>query len=167
MENELGRFKLVETKSVIYKDGKKQPHIHRYYEGFAVWHGAESTVEVTVRCNSDPNAECGFVRLRWAVDNSAELENRLVDYTLDCFVRKNAPAADIEIWSAGFDDDSDEIPEPMPPEEFKKHISINFLCVEDDGTISAEMDLDGLFTDHGFMIDIDADGNLLNGALWG
>lgn len=55
----------------------------------------------------------------------------------------------------------------MPPEEFKKHISVNFICIEDDGTISAEMDPDGLFTDHGFMIDIDREGNLSNGALWG
>ena len=40
IENDLGKFKLVETKSVIYADGRKQPHIHRYYGGYAVWHGA-------------------------------------------------------------------------------------------------------------------------------
>lgn len=55
IENDLGKFKLVETKSVIYADGRKQPHIHRYYGGYAVWHGAESAVDVTVRCVRNAN----------------------------------------------------------------------------------------------------------------
>ncbi len=167
VENELGKFKLVETKSMIFVDGKKRPQIHKYYDGNAVWHGAEGKVSATVRCNKDPNAERGFARLKWAVNNSAKLERRLIDYTFDYFVNENDPNSPIEIWSAGYDDESDECPAPIPPEEFKKHISVNFICIEDDETISAEMDLDGLFTDHGFMVDIDRDGNLSNGALWG
>lgn len=47
IENDLGKFKLVETKSIIYADGRKQPHIHRYYGGYAV--------EVTVRCVRNAN----------------------------------------------------------------------------------------------------------------
>ncbi|MDE6725559.1 MAG: DUF2262 domain-containing protein [Ruminiclostridium sp.] len=166
-ENELGKFKLIEAHSTIYENGKKRPNNHRYYCGDAVWHGAESKISATVRCNDDPNAEVGFKRLAWAVENSAELEKRLIDYTLDDFLDPENPNEPIEIWSAGYDDDSDEEPDPMPPEEFRKHISVNFICIEDDETIDIEMDLDGLFTDHGFMIYIDKDGNITGGALWG
>lgn len=167
VENELGKFKLVESHSTVRRDGKKVPSVHRYYDGDAVWHGAESTISATVRCNDDPNAEKGFKRLAWAVENSAELEKRLIDYTLDDFLDPENPDAPIEIWSAGYDDDSDEEPDNMPPEEFRKHISVNFICIEDDETIDIEMDLDGLFTDHGFMIYIDKEGNITGGELWG
>lgn len=166
VENELGKFKLMESHSTVRRDGKKD----RYYDGDAVWHGAESTISATVRCNDDPNAEKGFKRLAWAVENSAELEKRLIDYTLNDFMDDDDPTAPIEIWSYPDDDedhDDDEEPDPMPPEEFRKHISIGFICVEDDETIDIDMDLDGLFTDHGFMIYIDKDGNITDGALWG
>lgn len=167
VENELGKFKLKETKTTIYENGKKRPHNHRYYHGDAVWHGAESKIRATVRCNDDPNAEKGFKRLAWAVENSAELEKRLIDYTLNDFIDNEHPNEPIEIWSAGYDDDSDEEPDPMPPEEFRKHISVNFICVEDDETIDIDMSLGGLFTDHGFMIHIDINGEIMGGELWG
>lgn len=167
VENELGRFKLVEVHSTIRVNGKKQPNDHRYYTGEAVWHGAESKIRATVRCNDDPTGESGFKRLRWAVENSVELEKRLIEYTFNDFVDEEHPDEPIEIWSRGYDDDSDEEPDPMPPEEFKKHISVNFIGVEDDGVICIDMNLDGLFTDHGFMIYIDIDGNITSGALWG
>ena len=167
IENELGKFKLIEAHSTIYEHGKKRPYIHRYYCGDAVWHGAENKISATVRCNDDTNGEKGFKRLAWAVENSAELEKRLIDYTLNDFTDTESPNEPIEIWSAGYDDDSGEEPDPMPPEEFRKHISVNFICVEDDETIDIEMDLDGLFTDQGFMLYIDKDGNITDGALWG
>lgn len=167
VENELGKFKLIENHSKVKRDGKKVEVVYRYFDGDAVWHGAESTISATVRCNSDPTGEAGFKRLRWAVENSAELERRLLEFTLNDFIDSEHPDEPIEIWSAGYDDESDEEPDPMPPEEFKKHISVNFICVEDDGTIDVEMDLDGLFTDHGFMICIDENGNITDGALWG
>lgn len=167
VENELGRFKLVEVHSTIRINGKKQPNDHKYYKGEAVWHGAESKISATVRCNGDPTGEGGFKRLRWAVENSAELEKRLIEYTFNDFIDEEHPDEPIEIWSSGCDDDSGEEPAPMPPEEFKKHISVNFIGVEDDGVICIDMNLDGLFTDHGFMIYIDIDGNITSGALWG
>lgn len=120
-----------------------------------------------MRCNDDPTGESGFKRLKWAVENSAELEKRLIEYTFNDFVDEDNPDEPIEIWSRGYDDDSGEEPDPMPPEEFKKHISVNFIGVEDDGVICVDMSLDGLFTDHGFMIYIDKDGNITHGALWG
>lgn len=166
VENSLGKFKLVENHSTVKKDGKKVPSVYRYYGGDAAWHGAESTISAMVRCNVDPSGEAGFKRLAWAVENSAELEKRLIDYTLDDFSDPDNPNEPIEIWSAGYDD-SDEEPGHMPPEEFRKHISVNFICVEDDETINIEMDLDGLFTDHGFMIHIDKNGNITGGELWG
>lgn len=166
VENELGKFKLVEAHSTLFdENGKKCPHDHRYYDGEAVWHGAESKIGATVRCNSDLNAENGFKRLAWAVENSAELEKRLIDYTLDAFTDPEHPNEPIEIWSAGYD--SDEEPEPMHPEEFRKHISVAHIHIDDDGTMNIDMELDGLFTDHGFMIDIDENGNITDGALWG
>lgn len=170
VENELGRFKLVETRStIIDENGKKRPNYHKYYEGDVVWHGAEDKISATVRCNDDPTGESGFKRLKWAVENSAELEKRLIEYTFNDFIDPEHPEEPIEIWSAGYDSDSedDEEPDPMPPEEFKKHISVGFIGVEDDGTIVVDMSLDGLFTDHGFMIYIDTDGNITDGALWG
>lgn len=168
VENELGKFKLEEAHSIIYdENGKKRPNDHRYYNGEAVWHGAESKISATVRCNDDINAENGFKRLAWAVENSAELEKRLIDYTLNDFIDHEHPEEPIEIWSTGYDDESDEEPDPMPPEEFRKHISVGFICVEDNGTIEIDMDLDGLFTDHGFMISIDENGNITDGGLWG
>lgn len=171
VENELGRFKLVEVHSTIRVNGKKEPNNHRYYDGEAVWHGAESTINVTVNCNDDPTGEIGFKRLRWAVENSAELEKRLIEYTFNDFVDEDDPDAPIEIWSRGYDsdddDEDDEDPDPMPPEEFRKHISIGFIGVDDDGTIVFDMSLDGLFTDHGFMISVDTDGNITSGVLWG
>lgn len=36
VENGLGKFKLIETKSMIFVDGKKRPHIHKYYDGNAI-----------------------------------------------------------------------------------------------------------------------------------
>lgn len=167
MENGLGKFKLVENHSKVKRDGKKVPFVYIYYDGDAVWHGAESTISAYVHCNADPAGEAGFMRLKWAVENSAELEKRLIEYTMNDFMDDDDPTAPIEIWSAGYDDDSDEEPEPMPPEEFKKHLSLNFIDVEDDGMISVEVDLDGLFTDHGFMTHIDEDGNITGGELWG
>lgn len=168
VENELGKFKLVESTAAAFEDGKKIGRkSNNYYEGEAVWHGAESKLSATVRCNDDPTGEKGFKRLAWAVENSAELEKRLIEYTLNDFIDKEHPEEPIEIWSAGYDDDSDEEPDPMPPEEFRKHISVGFICVEDDGTIEIDMDLDGLFTDHGFMIYIDKDGNITDGVFWG
>lgn len=167
VENELGKFKLVENHSTVKRDGKKVPFVYRYYDGDAVWHGAESKISATVRCNDDPTGEAGFKRLAWAVENSTELEKRLIEYTLNDFTDSEHPEEPIEIWSAGYDDDSDEEPDPMPPEEFRKHISVSFICVEDDGTIEIDMDLDGLFTDHGFMIYLDKDGNITDGGLWG
>ncbi|MCH5203495.1 MAG: DUF2262 domain-containing protein [Oscillospiraceae bacterium] len=168
VENELGKFKLHETKSTFRDaNGKKRPFNYNYYEGEAVWHGAESKISATVCCNDDQNADNGFKRLKWAVENSAELEKRLIDYTLNDFIDHEHPDEPIEIWSTGYDDDSDEEPDPMPPEEFRKHISVGYICVEDDGTIDIDMDLDGLFTDHGFMICIDKDGNIIRGVLWG
>lgn len=171
VENELGKFKLIESKSAVYENGKKKGFkSNNYYDGDAVWHGAESKICATVRCNDDLNAEKGFERLAWAVENSAELEKRLIEYTFNDFIDKEHPEEPIEIWSAGYDsdsEDSDEEPDPMPPEEFKKHISIGFIGVEDDGTIVIDMSLDGLFTDHGFMIYLDEDGNITDGALWG
>ena len=171
VENELGRFKLVEVHSTIRVNGKKQPNDHKYYNGEAVWHGAESKISATVRCNGDPTGESGFKRLQWAVENSAELEKRLIEYTFNDFVDEDNPDEPIEIWSRGYDsdddDDDDEEPDPMPPEEFRKHISVGFIGVEDDGVICVDMSLDGLFTDHGFMIYIDTDGNITSGALWG
>ncbi|MCH5196197.1 MAG: DUF2262 domain-containing protein [Oscillospiraceae bacterium] len=168
LENELGKFKLIETRSTLYdENGKKRPHVHRYYEGLAVWHGVESSINASVRCNDDINAELGFKRLEWAVQNSAELEKRLIDYTLSAFIDTEHPDAPIEIWSTGYDDNSGEEPDPMPPEEFRKHISVASVHIEDDGTMNIDMELDGLFTDHGFMIDIDENGNITDGALWG
>ena len=168
VENELGKFKLIENHSTVKRDGKKGSFVYRYYDGEALWHGAESKISATVRCNNDPTGEAGFKRLAWAVENSAELEKRLIEFTLNDFLDKDDPNAPIEIWSLPDDDDeSDEEPDPMPPEEFKKHISVGFICVEDDETIDIDMDLDGLFTDHGFMIYIDKDGNITDGALWG
>lgn len=167
VENELGKFKLIENHSKVKRDGKKVEVVYRYYDGDALWHGSESTISATVRCNTDPTGEAGFKRLKWAVENSAELEKRLIDYTLNDFINSDDPTAPIEIWSTSDDDESDEEPEPMPPEEFRKHISVGFICVEDDETIDIDMDLDGLFTDHGFMIYIDKDGNITDGALWG
>lgn len=168
VENELGKFKLVESTAAAFEDGKKiGRERNNYYHGEAVWHGAKSKVSATVRCNDDPTGESGFKRLAWAVENSAELEKRLIEYTFNDFLDEDNPDEPIEIWSAGYDDESDEEPDPMPPEEFKKHISVNFIGVEDDGTIVIDMSLDGLFTDHGFMIYIDKDGNITSGALWG
>lgn len=168
VENELGKFKLHETKSTFRdENGKKCPNDHRYYEGESVWHGAESKIGATVRCNDDINAENGFKRLKWAVENSAELEKRLIDYTMSAFTDPEHPDEPIEIWSTGYDDDSGDEPDPMPPEELRKHISVAYIHVEDDGTINIDMELDGLFTDHGFMIDIDENGNITDGALWG
>ena len=168
VENELGKFKLREAHStIIYEDGKKCPDDHRYYNGEVVWHGAESKINAIVRCNDDINAENGFKRLKWAVENSAELEKRLIDYTLNDFIDPEHPEEPIEIWSAGYDNESDEEPAPMPPEEFRKHISVNFICVDDDETMDIDMDLGGLFTDHGFMIYMDKDGNITGGGLWG
>lgn len=167
VENELGKFKLIENHSKAKRDGKKVEVVNRYYNGDAVWHGAENTISATVRCKTDPTGEAGFKRLKWAVDSSAELEKRLIEYTLDDFSNPVDPSEPIEIWSAGYDDDSDKEPDPMPPEEFRKHISVGFICVEDDETIDIDMDLDGLFTDHGFMIHLDKDGNITGGELWG
>ncbi len=168
VENELGKFKLVETKSeIIDENGKKRPNYHKFYTGYAVWHGTEDKIDATVRCNDDPTGESGFKRLAWVVENSAELEKRLIEYTFNDFLDKDNPDEPIEIWSLGYDDESDEEPDPMPPEEFKKHISVGFIGVEDDETIVIDMSLDGLFTDHGFMIYIDKDGNITDGALWG
>ncbi|MCH5208959.1 MAG: DUF2262 domain-containing protein [Oscillospiraceae bacterium] len=167
VENECGMFTLKVAEPIIYENGKKRRHIHMYYKGDAVWHGAENKISATVRCNDDPNAEKGFNRLKWAVENSAELEQRLIDYTLNDFIDQEHPEVPIEIWSTGYDDDSGEEPDPMPPEEFRKHISVNFIGVEDDGTIVIDMSLDDLFTDHGFMIYIDENGNITDGGLWG
>lgn len=168
VENELGRFKLEEAHSILYdENGKKRPNDHKFYTGYVVWHGTEDKIHATVRCNDDPTGESGFKRLAWAVENSAELEKRLIEYTFNDFLDEDNPDEPIEIWSAGYDDESDEEPDPMPPEEFKKHISVNFIGVEDDGVICIDMNLDGLFTDHGFMIYIDKDGNITSGALWG
>lgn len=167
VENELGKFKLVENHSTVKRDGKKVEVVYRCYEGDAVWHGAESTISAHVHCNSDPAGEAGFKWLKWAVENSAELEKRLIEFTLNDFSNPDDPNEPIEIWSAGYDDDGEEEPDPMPPEEFKKHLSLNFIDVEDDGTISVDVDLDGLFTDHGFMVYIDENGNITGGALWG
>lgn len=165
VENELGRFRLEESHAFYDANGKRRDH--KYYDGDAVWHGANDKISVTVRCNDDPTGESGFKRLKWAVENSAELEKRLIEYTFNDFVDEDNPDEPIEIWSRGYDDDSGEEPDPMPPEEFKKHISVNFIGVEDDGVICVDMSLDGLFTDHGFMIYIDKDGNITHGALWG
>lgn len=167
IENELGKFKLVENHSKVKRDGKKVAFVYRYYHGEALWHGAESKISAYVCCNDDPTGEAGFKRLAWAVENSAELEKRLIEYTLNDFSDPDDPNEPIEIWSAGYDDDSGEEPDPMPPEEFKKHISVNYIDVNDDGTIDIEMDLDGLFTDHGFMVHIDKNGNITGGELWG
>lgn len=169
VENELGKFKLIENHSKVKRDGKKVEVVYRYYDGDAFWHGAESTISATVRCNNDLTGETGFKRLAWAVENSAELEKRLIEFTLNDFIDSEHPDEPIEIWSYPDDDEDhdDEEPDPMPPEEFKKHISVGFICVEDDETIDIDMDLDGLFTDHGFMIYIDKDGNITDGALWG
>lgn len=171
IENEFGKFMLVENHSTVKRDGKKVPFVYRYYDGDALWHGAESKISATVRCNDDPTGEAGFRRLAWAVENSAELERRLIDYTLDDFTDSENPTAPIEIWSnpdnEESDNETDEEPDPMPPEEFRKHISVNFICVEDDETISVDMSLDGLFTDHGFMIHIDKNGEITGGELWG
>lgn len=158
LENELGSFKLIVCKN------------HSYYDGYAVWHGTEDKILATVRCDENGSADKGFKRLAELVESSAELEKRLIDYTFNDFIDPEHPDEPIEIWSAGYDsdsEDSDEEPDPMPPEEFKKHISIGFIGVEDDGTIVIDMSLDGLFTDHGFMIHIDEDGNITDGALWG
>lgn len=188
VENELGKFKLVENHSKVKRDtmsrspqlsrrqdvgdqsgrgdGKKVPFVYRYYDGDAVWHGAASAISAMVHCNIDPTGEAGFKRLAWAVENSAELEQRLIDYTVNDFSPDGSP---VEIWSYPDDDEEhdDEEPDAMPPEEFKKHLSLNFICVEDDETISVEVDVDGLFTDHGFMITIDENGNITHGELWG
>lgn len=167
VENELGKFKLVEEHSKMKWDGKKVEVFSRYYDGDAVWHGAESTISATVWCKTDPTGEAGFRRLKWAVENSAELEKRLIDFTVNDFSPDGAP---VEIWSYPDNDeehDDDEEPDAMPPEEFKKHLSLNFIWVEDDGTISIEVDVDGLFTDHGFMVHLDENGNITHGELWG
>lgn len=158
LENELGSFKLIVGKN------------KSYYNGYAVWHGAEDKILATVNCDENGSADKGFKRLSEIADSSAELEKRLIEYTFDDFIDEEHPDEPIEIWSRGYDsddDDNDEEPDPMPPEEFKKHISIGFISVEDDGTIVVDMSLDGLFTDHGFMVSIDKDGNITSGALWG
>lgn len=165
IENELGKFKLVENHSKVKRDGKKVEFVYRYYDGDAVWHGAERMISAMVYCNIDPTGEAGFKRLKWAVENSAELEKHLINFTVNDFSPDGAP---VEIWSYPDDDsDNDEDPAPMPPEEFKKHLSLNFICVEDDETISIEVDVDGLFTDHGFMVHLDENGNITHGELWG
>lgn len=155
LENELGSFKLIANKN------------YSYYNGYSIWHGAEDKILATVNCDENGSADNGFKRLAWAVEHSAELEKRLIEYTFNDFLDKDDPEEPIEIWSAGYDDESDEEPDPMPPEEFKKHISIGFINVEIDGTMDIDMSLDGLFTDHGFMIHLDEDGNITDGALWG
>lgn len=154
LENELGSFKLIVCKN------------HSYYNGYAVWHGAEDKILATVNCDENGSADKGFKRLAELVESSAELEKALLDYTLKSFIDPDKPDEPIEIWGSP-NDDEDEA-DTVSPEEFRKRISMGFICVEADGeSLDIDIDLDDMFTDHAFMIYLDEDGNITDGALWG
>lgn len=153
LENELGSFKLIDNKN------------HSYYNGYSVWHGAEDKILATVNCDENGSADKGFKRLAELVENSAELEKALLDYTLKSFVDSDNPEAPIEIWGSG--DDEDEA-DTVSPEEFRKRVSMGFIYIEADGeTLDIDIDLDGMFTDHAFMIFVDKDGNFTDNGIYG
>lgn len=153
LENELGSFKLIVCKN------------HSYYDGYAVWHGTEDKILATVNCDENGSADKGFKRLSEIVDSSAELEKALLDYTLKSFIDPDKPGEPIEIWGSG--DDEDEA-DTVSPEEFRKRISMGFINVDVDGeSLDIDIDLDGMFTDHAFMIFVDKDGNFSDNGIYG
>lgn len=88
-----------------------------------------------------------------------------MDYTLKSFADPDDPETPIEIWGSGDDEDEED---DVLPEEFRKRVSMGFVSVESDGeTLDIDINLDGMFTDHAFMIFVDKDGNFTDSGIYG
>lgn len=146
VENELGTFTM-----------------HRFanepvnsYCGDAVWFGAEESILAIVSCDgkNSVRADKGFERLSKAVANSVDWDARLREYALDFAISKFGADGKIAVQNdgeAGY----------VTYGEFLKRIEVECIEVYENGSLSFDIWLDGMFADDSLVVKADNDGNII------
>lgn len=145
VENELGKFTMrCFENTPVY-----------WYCGEAVWYGAEESILAYVSCDGKKTvrADKGFAKLSDIVKNSMDLDARLREYTLDFAISKFGADGKIAVpndGEAGY----------VAYGEFAERIEVECVEVHENGSLSFDIWLDGMFADDSLVINVDKDGNI-------
>ena len=122
--------------------------------GWVLWDPSDenSDVEVTLICDSDnsKSAAMAGAHLTKILSDKKAFETKVYDAMVEDIVNEDGM---IETW-----EDKDEGERTITKDEFVKRLRISYLTLNTDGSGSVMVDLDEMFTDHDYVVNINADG---------
>lgn len=122
----------------------------------------DADVDVCLECDADNPFVAGKTR---KVFNKIVSDKEAWDKKIyDMVVEECRGEGGIEVWSGCDDEDGEGV---ISEEAFRNRLSISSININADGTGMVFVDLDGMFTDHDFAVDINPDGTLDSHGLWG
>ena len=160
VENDLGRFEME------YLDKYNTRPAYAYL-GTVRWNGRPNSadIEAQVFCDSrgSLSADKGFERLRALLADAARTDNRLKAFVL----KENIDADDgkVHIWGSCIGADDEKL--DLSPGEFVKRLTVDYVSVLEDGSVSFSVDVDEMFTDHGMEVVMEADSSFSSCCLVG
>jgi hypothetical protein len=131
--------------------------------GVILWDLSDNTseVDVTLTCDRDnpKSAALATAHLIKVLGNKSSFERKIYDLMIEEFADANGM---IVTWEGEKEGDV-----TLTKEEFISRLHISNLWLKPDGSGSVWIDLDEMFTDHAYAVDINADGTFETQGLMG
>ena len=131
--------------------------------GVILWKPSDNTseVDVTLACDRDnpKSASLATAHLIKVLGNKSSFEEKIYDLMIEEFADENDM---IVTWEGEKEGDV-----TLTKEEFINRLRISNLWLKPDGSGSVWIDLDEMFTDHAYAVDINADGTFEAQGLMG